>query len=805
MALSSWSIRRPDAQARVHPADPCVMVIFGASGDLTKRLVMPALYNLVRTKVLPENFALIGVARTVETAESWRGLLYDMLKSFVGDADHIDDAAWKSLAERMSYVPGDLTKPELYEKLRGALDAAEKIHRHSGQRHFLSGRLPIGCSAPWCRPARQSAARRSGGTSGGQGRFWRRVVIEKPFGHSLDSARELNAGILRTLHEDQIFRIDHFLGKDTVQGIMAFRFANGLFEPIWNRDRIDHVQITVAETVGVEQRGQFYEATGALRDMVPNHVFALLSMVAMEPPVGFDEASIRTKKAELFAAIPAVKPAQAVRGQYGAGTVLGKPVKGYRQEPDVAPNSNVETYVAMQFEIDNWRWAGVPFYIRTGKHMSQRNTEIAIRFKQAPYAAFQDTPVDTLRPNWLVLSIAPDEGISLQFEVKRRGPVVDLAAVKMDFRYDDWFAKEPNVGYETLLYDVMIGDPTLFMRADMVEQGWRIVQPVLDAWAANKADFPNYESGSDGPTAADELLARDGGRAWRPVARRRDGKAMSGQRGIRLVLADVDGTLVTNDKILTEAAKAAARELHHAGITLAITSGRPPRGMSMLIEPLALHGAIAGFNGGVLVNPDLSVIESHTLDPATARQALQLILDQGLDAWVYTGKEWLIRDQGAPHVAREAWTVKFDARVVSSFTDADLAQAVKIVGVSDDLALVAACEKAGDKNALGDRASAARSQPYYLDVTHPQANKGAVVATLSRLLNIPTAQIATIGDMPNDALMFRKSGFSIAMGNASDAVKAQARAVTDSNENEGFAKAMRKFILPLAAAQESSP
>jgi glucose-6-phosphate 1-dehydrogenase len=246
-------------------------------------------------------------------------------------------------------------------------------------------------------------------------------------------------------------------------------------------------------------------------------VFTLLSMVGMEPPTGFDAASIRNKKAELFAAMPAVKPAQAVPGQYGAGKVLGKKVKAYRKEANVAADSNVETYVAMKLEIDNWRWAGVPFYFRTGKHMSQRLTEIAIRFKQAPYTAFQNTVVDTLRPNWLVLNIAPDEGISLQFEVRRRGPVVDLAAVKMDFRYDDWFPKEPNVGYETLIYDVMIGDPTLFMRADMVEQSWRIVQPVLDAWAAKKADFPDYDSGSDGPTAAAELLARDGERVWRPV------------------------------------------------------------------------------------------------------------------------------------------------------------------------------------------------------------------------------------------------------------------------------------------------
>ena len=506
-----------------NPADPCAMVIFGASGDLTKRLVMPALYNLARTKVLPEKFALIGVARTQETAESWRGHLHDMLKRFVGnansefDVDHIDEAVWKRLTEKTTYIAGDLTEPELYEKIRAALDEAENTHGTKGNAIFylaVADRF-FGTVVEQLGKAKLTDQHED---QNGKPRFWRRVVIEKPFGHSLNSARDLNASILRTLHEDQIFRIDHFLGKYAVQNIMAFRFANGLFEPIWNRDRIDHVQITVAETVGVEKRGKFYEATGALRDMVPNHVLTLLSMVAMEPPVGFDAAAIRTKKAEVFAAMPAVKPTQAVRGQYGADKVLDQTVKAYRQEPDVAPDSNVETYVAMQFEIDNWRWAGVPFFIRTGKHMSQRNTEIAICFKQAPYAAFQDTPVESLRPNWLVLRIQPDEGISLQFEVKRRGPVVDLAAVKMDFRYDDWFTKEPNVGYETLIYDVMIGDQTLFMRADMVEQTWRIVQPVLDAWAADKADIPVYDSGSDGPKAADDLLAGDGNRTWRPVA-----------------------------------------------------------------------------------------------------------------------------------------------------------------------------------------------------------------------------------------------------------------------------------------------
>jgi glucose-6-phosphate 1-dehydrogenase len=518
--LPASQATEPPPRRRPNPADPCAMVIFGATGDLTKRLVIPALYNLARTKVLPEKFALIGVARSVGTVENWRNHLHDTLKSFVGntatefDVDHIDEAVWKKLADKMTCVEGDLTKPELYEQLRAALDETERTQGTAGNAIFY---LAVADRLFGTVVEQLGNAKLTDQDQNSKRRFWRRVVIEKPFGHSLDSARELNTRIKRTLHEDQIFRIDHFLGKDTVQSIMAFRFANGLFEPIWNRDRIDHVQITVAETVGVEERGKFYESTGALRDMVPNHVFSLISMVAMEPPTGFDAAAIRDKKVEVLAAMPPAKAERAVRGQYGAGTVLGKKVKAYRQEPDVAPDSKVETYVAMALEIDNWRWAGVPFYIRTGKHLSVRNTEIAIRFKQAPYASFKDTPVDALRPNWLVLSIAPDEGISLQFEVKRPGPVVDLAAVKMDFRYNDWFPKEPNVGYETLIYDVMIGDPTLFMRADMVEETWRIVQPVLDAWAADRAvELPSYPAGSSGPSEADALLATDN-RCWRSI------------------------------------------------------------------------------------------------------------------------------------------------------------------------------------------------------------------------------------------------------------------------------------------------
>ena len=508
---------------RHETADPCTIVIFGAGGDLTKRLVIPALYNLARTRMLPDNFALIGIDLADGTTDTWRKNLHDMLESFVGntsaelDVDVIDEAAWQRLAATMSYIQGDLTTPELYGKLKAALAEAEKHHGTRGNAVFY---LAIADRFFGTVVDQLGKAGLADQDEDGDGKlnFWRRVVIEKPFGHSLDSARALNAQIMHTLYEDQIFRIDHFLGKDAVQSIMAFRFANGLFEPIWNRDRIDHVQITAAETVGVELRGKFYEVTGALRDMVPNHLFTLLSMVAMEPPVGFDAAAIRTKKADVYAAMPALDPSKAVRGQYRAGKVLGKKVNAYRHEPNVGEDSKMETYVALEVSIDNWRWAGVPFFLRTGKHLAARRTEIAIRFKPAPYTPFQDTKVENLPPNWLVLTIAPDEGISLQFEVKSRGSDMDLSAVKMDFRYDDWFARERNVGYETLIHDVMTGDQTLFMRADMVEQAWRVVEPVIDAWADAKSPPHFYPSGSVGPKAADALIGRHADRAWRPVS-----------------------------------------------------------------------------------------------------------------------------------------------------------------------------------------------------------------------------------------------------------------------------------------------
>ena len=514
-------VQAPSREPRPQ-GDDCVIIIFGAFGDLTKRLVMPALYNLARTKALPDNFALIGADMAEGSPESWATHLHEMLESFVGNAnsefnvDSIDEDVWKDLAARMSYVRGDITKPELYKTLSQTLSEVDQKHNTGGNAIFYLavGDRFFGDVVDQLGEAKLTDEQRD---ESGKPKFWRRVVIEKPFGHDLASAKALNARISRTLYEDQIFRIDHFLGKETVQNIMAFRFSNGLFEPLWNRDRIDHVQITAAETVGVEQRGAFYEVTGALRDMVPNHVFSLLAMVAMEPPATFDAAGIRNRKAEVFTSMPPLTPDCVVRGQYGAGSVGGKQVQAYRSEPHVDPRSHTETYVALKVGIDNWRWAGVPFYLRTGKHLSGRITEIAIRFKPAPLSLFATTLVEETRPNWLVIRIQPKEGISLQFDIKRPGPAVKLATVQMDFCYADWFPKEPNVGYETLLHDVMVGDATLFNRADMVEAAWKVVQPVLDAWDSGKDGVDMYESGSAGPDTADEMLRRDGDRAWRYI------------------------------------------------------------------------------------------------------------------------------------------------------------------------------------------------------------------------------------------------------------------------------------------------
>ena len=508
-----------EAAAKAELAPPCAMVIFGAAGDLTKRLIMPALYNLVNAKRLPEGFRIVGVDRMPNTSESWAEGLTDTMHELIkGDgefqADHIDEVSWRWLTDRMTYLQGDLTDAAAYSKLGEHLAGLEKMAGTQGNALFYLAVADRFFSVVVAGLGAANLVEEKDG-------MWRRVVIEKPFGHDLPSAKSLNADILKTLQEHQIYRMDHFLGKETVQNIMALRFANGLFEPLWNRQHIDHVQITASETVGVERRGKFYETTGALRDMVPNHVFQLLSLTAMEPPISFEADAVRAKKAEVIEAIRPMTPesalTDAVRAQYAAGTVSGKAVNAYRQEPDVAPDSTTETYIACKLQIDNWRWAGVPFYLRTGKFMKRRWTEIAIRFHQAPFTLFRDTDVERMNPNWMILRIQPDEGIALQFAAKRPGPTVTLGNVSMDFAYKTYFDMVPSTGYETLIYDCMIGDATLFQRADNIEAGWKAVQPILDAWASNPVkDIPTYVAGSNGPDAADELLARDG-RAWRPL------------------------------------------------------------------------------------------------------------------------------------------------------------------------------------------------------------------------------------------------------------------------------------------------
>jgi glucose-6-phosphate 1-dehydrogenase len=500
--------------SRAHPADPCTVVIFGAAGDLTSRLVVPALYNMRRTGLLSDNFSVIGFNHGKMADNAWKKSLHTALERYVSNAGaKLDEDAWGWLSSQMSYHAGDFDDLSAFQSLATKLKDAERRRGTKGNVLFYLA-TPERFFGDVIEQLKNAGLVDDGGADG---QFWRRVIIEKPFGHDLASAHALNERILKVLREDQIYRIDHFLGKETVQNIMAFRFANGLFEPIWNRDRIDHVQITVAETVGVERRGSFYEQTGALRDMVPNHLFQLLAMVAMEPPTSFDAEAVRTRKAETIEAIRPIQPEDAVRGQYGPGAVNNELASSYRDEPNVAPDSVTETFVALKLSIDTWRWSGVPFFLRTGKHMGRRTTEIAIRFKSAPFAPFRGTGMDAFGPDWLVLQIQPDEGISLQFDVKRPGPRVELAPVRMDFKYADWFRAEPNVGYETLLYDCMTGDATLFQRADMVEACWRAVQPILDDWAQRTpADFPNYASGSAGPASADTLLAL-GGRSWRPL------------------------------------------------------------------------------------------------------------------------------------------------------------------------------------------------------------------------------------------------------------------------------------------------
>jgi glucose-6-phosphate 1-dehydrogenase len=494
------------------PAGPCAFVIFGASGDLTKRLLVPALFHLKRANLLPEHFALVGVARTPESDQQFRDRLGKSLRELSDEP--ASDADWNWFAERMHYVAGNVDDPATCQRLKDVLEKSDADH-HTGGNHLFYMAVPASEFAPIVKGLGAAGLLRK--EEGG----WRRVVVEKPFGTDLKSAKALNAVLLEFLSEEQIYRIDHYLGKETVQNIMVFRFGNGLFEPLWNRNHIDHVEITVAESLGIEKRGRYYDATGALRDMVPNHMFLLLTLTAMEPPTCFEANATRNEKGKVLDAIRHFTPDTArrnvVRAQYAAGSVEGHPVNAYRGEPEVAPHSLTETYVAMKLIIDNWRWAGVPFYLRTGKALAAKQSKIVIRFKQAPLTLFHGTPVECLTPNDLILNIQPEEAVALRFGAKVPGPSMRIADVEMRFEYADYFKTAPSNGYETLLYDCMIGDANLFQRADTIEAGWAILQAVLDVSAEDRGtDLPNYAAGSQGPQEADALIERDG-HNWRAI------------------------------------------------------------------------------------------------------------------------------------------------------------------------------------------------------------------------------------------------------------------------------------------------
>lgn len=497
-----------DTTAKPKIPDPCCFVIFGVTGDLAHRLVTPALYNLAEAGLLPDQFCVVGVTRTEMQSRSLRDDLLGALNKFA--TRPIDKGIAGKLFDCVTSVHADPRDHGSFDRLKAHLDDIAKRGIHNVLFYMA---VPPTAFKPISEELGRTGLLRE--ENGG----WRRLVIEKPFGTDLASAQQLNHDLLRIVDEHQIYRIDHYLGKETVQNILVFRFANGMFEPIWNRNHIDHVQITVSEMLDVGRRGSFYDATGAMRDMVPNHLFQLLSLVTMEPPSRFDAHSVRSEKGEVLSAIQIQTPEEAlhnsVRGQYVAGRSGDKPIADYRSTPDVDPASVTETYAAMKLTIDNWRWAGVPFYLRTGKALTSKRTEVAIRFKQAPFSMFRATEVERLSQNYLVIGIEPTESITLQFNTKVPGPTVAIDGVEMRFKYKDYFKAAPSTGYETLIYDCMIGDNILFQRADSVEAGWQAVQPFLDAWQRAGGDgLALYRAGTDGPREAHSLIERDG-RRWR--------------------------------------------------------------------------------------------------------------------------------------------------------------------------------------------------------------------------------------------------------------------------------------------------
>ena len=487
--------------------DPAVMVIFGASGDLTARKLMPALYNLTLNRYLPSGFTVVGIANTPWSDQEFRKHMEDAVRKN-SRSQPVDHSVWQSFAEGLCYVPMMFDDNAGYQRLATVLDRIDSERGTGGNRVFYFATLPQFF------PVIVERLGGSGIAHAGEG--WKRVVVEKPFGHDLKSAQELNRSIHTVFKESQVYRIDHYLGKETVQNVMVFRFANGIFEPIWNRRYVDHVQITVAEDIGIERRGKYYENAGALRDIFQNHLLQLLSIAAMEAPANFDADTVRDEKVKVLKSIhPIDVNSDIVRGQYGPGWIGGQQVAGYRQEPDVSANSTTETYVAVRLKIDNWRWADTPFYLRTGKRLPSRASEIAIQFKTAPHLPFAQTAIQGLTPNVLVMRIQPHEGASLKIAAKIPGPVMRLRTVNMDFFYGSAFLVESPDAYERLILDCMLGDPTLFAREDEVERAWALVDHVEGGWAETRqAEFPNYPAGSWGPEAADALIERDG-RRWR--------------------------------------------------------------------------------------------------------------------------------------------------------------------------------------------------------------------------------------------------------------------------------------------------
>ncbi len=490
---------------------PCAIVIFGASGDLSKRKLLPSLYRLFYERRISPNFAVIGSSRTPMSDDRFRDAMRDSVKKFLEEAP-FDEDVWLSFAQCLFYVAGDLNNPSSYDDIRTKLDQVEKTHQTGGNVLFYLSTQPSHYAEAIVELGAHGLNQRNG---------WTRVIIEKPFGHDLDSARKLNDEIHKVFDESQIYRIDHYLGKETVQNILAFRFGNGIFEPLWNRRYVDHIQITAAESIGVEGRGAYYQEAGALRDMIQNHLSQVMATVMMEPPTVFDATNVRDERAKLLRAVRVMRaedvPQYSVAGQYGPAMVGGQQLPGFRQEPSVDADSQTDTYAAVTFFVDNWRWAGVPIYIRTGKRLPKRVTDIAIQFHAPPLGLFQQetkTGPREVRPNLLVLRIQPEEGISLRFLSKSPGSGMRVRPVSMDFNYGSSFGERSPTAYETLLVDAMAGDPTLYTRQDMVEASWQIVQPILDVWAHTSFPFPNYPAGSWGPKASDEMLARQG-HVWR--------------------------------------------------------------------------------------------------------------------------------------------------------------------------------------------------------------------------------------------------------------------------------------------------